>query len=135
MLAYISPSEQRRVLARAGPCLDHGLLLQTARCAVVVVGAVRRGVSPAEIERVRLQVERRVFVFQNLILGPRAARDGSQRSCFFNPIVDILCEKVALETYGHGPEQEALQCVDRRASFLVCFSDFVLIIGTRGLST
>ena len=80
---HISPSKQRRVLARAGPCLDHSLLLQATRCAVVVVDAFCRGVPSAEIERVRLKAERRVFISHYLVPGPRAARDGPRQSYWF----------------------------------------------------
>lgn len=83
MLTYISPSKQRRVLARAGPCLDHSLFLQASRCAVVVVGAFCRGVPSAEIDCVRLDVERRVFIFDYLVPSPRAARDGPRRRIGF----------------------------------------------------
>ena len=60
------------MVVRASARVELSLLLQAPRGAVVMVGALGGRVPSAEVEGVRFEVERRVFVFQYLVPSPSA---------------------------------------------------------------
>lgn len=76
---HVCPPQLRRVLFVRDPCHGHGVLLQAAGRAVVVVHPLASRVAGASIQRVALFEEGRGFVRDDGFLGPGAGQTPRRR--------------------------------------------------------